>query len=121
VTEKKIICVGCPMGCEAGLRIDDQGEIVKITGCKCKQGHQYVLEEYHNPVRVLTGTILTQNSSQPLLPVRTSKPVLKTKLAEAAKALTRVRARPPVRVGQVILPNLADTGADVVATSALTS
>jgi CxxC motif-containing protein len=50
-----------------------------------------------------------------------NKPVPKTKLIEAAKALTAVRAKPPLRAGEVILPNLLNTGADVVATSALLS
>lgn len=121
MAEERIICVGCPLGCEASLRIDDKGEIIKITGCKCKQGRQYVLEEYQNPVRILTATILTESDYQPLLSVRTNKPVLKTKLVDMMKTLARVRAKPPVEVGQVVLLNVMDTGADVVATSVLPS
>ncbi len=119
--EDKLICIGCPLGCEATLTLNDQGEVTKITGCKCKQGQQYVLEEHRNPVRVLTATLLTQSSSQPLLPVRTNRPILKTKLKEAARFLAQVRTRPPIRAGQVILPNLLDTGADLVATADLLS
>jgi CxxC motif-containing protein len=117
--EEKIICIGCPMGCQATLKIDEQGEIIKVTGCKCKSGRQWVVEEYRNPVRVLTATVLTEGSLQPLLPVRTNKPIVKTKLLEAATILAKVRVSPPIRAGQVILPNLLNTGANVVASSAL--
>jgi len=119
MVEEKIICIGCPLGCETTLKIDDQGEVVKITGYKCKEGHQYVLEEYQSPVRVFTATVLTENSFQALLPVRTDRPILKTKLKEAAMALALVKAKPPVRAGQTILSNLLDTGTDVVATDSL--
>jgi len=121
MVEEKIICIGCPLGCETNLKIDDQGEIIKITGYKCKEGRQYVLEEYRSPVRVLTATVLTQSSARPLFPVRTSRPLLKTQLKEAAKALAGVKVKPPIRVGQTILSNLMNTGVDVIATDDLLS
>jgi CxxC motif-containing protein len=121
MVEEKIICIGCPLGCETTLKIDDQREVVKITGYKCKEGRQYVLEEFRSPVRVLTATVLTQNSVRPLFPVRTSQPLLKTQLKEAAKALTGVKVKPPIRVGQIILSNLMNTGIDIIATDDLIS
>jgi CxxC motif-containing protein len=119
--EEKIICIGCPLGCETTLKIDDQGEGVKISGYKCKEGRNYVLEEHRNPVRVLTATVLTQNSIRPLFPVRTNRPLLKTQLKEAAKAIVGVKVKPPIRVGQIILSNLMNTGVDVIATDDLIS
>lgn len=119
--EEKIICIGCPMGCETTLNIDDQGEVVKITGYKCKEGRQYVLEEHRSPVRVLTATVLTQNSVRPLFPVRTNKPLFKMQLKEAAKVLSKVKVKPPIRLGQIILSNIMNTGVDVVATDDLIS
>jgi len=119
--EEKIICIGCPLGCETTLKIDDQRKVIKITGYKCKEGRQFVLEEYRSPVRVLTATVLTQNSARPLFPVRTNRPLLKTQLKEAAKALIGVKVKPPIRVGQIILPNIMNTGVDVIATDDLIS
>ncbi len=119
MVEEKIICIGCPLGCRTALRIDHHGDVVKITGYKCKEGRQYVLEEHRNPVRILTATIRTEKSPRPLLPVRTNRPILKSKLKEAILTLIRVNAKPPVRVGQVILPNLLNSGVDVVATDDL--
>ena len=117
--EEEIICIGCPLGCRTTLRINKQHEVVEITGYKCKEGRQYVMEEYRNPVRILTSTILTEKSGCPLLPVRTNRPILKSKLKEAALALGRLRVRPPIQAGQIILQNLLNSGADVIATGDL--
>lgn len=119
--EEKIICVGCPLGCEVTLTIEGQGEITGYSGNACKEGKEYTSEEYRNPVRVLTTTIPTENSSQPLLPVRTGKPILKTMLKQGALELARVRVKPPIKIGDIIVSNLLHTGVDVVAGSDLTS
>jgi len=119
MVEENIVCIGCPLGCRTSLRIDHHGDVAKITGYKCKEGRQYVLEEYRNPVRIFTTTVLTEKSSRPLLPVRTNRPILKSRLKEATLTLVRVKVKPPVKVGRVILPNLLNSGVDVVATDDL--
>lgn len=119
VSEVNIICVGCPLGCAATLTIGEDGKLAALTGCKCKAGQKYVVNEYKKPVRVLTGTILTQDSAQPLLPVRTATPILKEKLLAGMKVLAETRVRPPVRIGDVIISNLLGTRVSVVATSDL--
>ena len=119
MVEENIICIGCPLGCRTRLRIDPYGNVVKVTGYKCKEGRQYVLEEYRNPVRVFTTTVLTQDSIRPLLPIRTDRPLLKTQLKEASKVVARIRVQPPVKEGQIILKNLMNTGVNVIATDDL--
>ena len=121
MVEEKIICIGCPLGCETTLMIDDQEGVVDITGYKCKEGRQYVLEEYRNPVCVLTATVLTEKSFRPLFPVRTNKPLLKMQIKEAAKALSKVKVKPPIRLGQIILSNIMNTGVDIIASDDLIS
>ena len=49
--EKVIICVGCPLGCEITLTLNDNGEVSKVSGNSCQEGKAYALEEYMNPVR----------------------------------------------------------------------
>lgn len=119
--EETIICVGCPLGCEIKLTLSDGDEVIEVGGNKCKEGKQYALEEFSNPVRTLTATVLTQDSSQPLLPVRTSKPILKTLLRQGMNIIADTIVKPPIRMGDVIVPNLLDTGVDVIATSDLRS
>ena len=119
MAEVDIICIGCPLGCSATLTIGDDGEVAAITGCKCKAGEKYVVEEYKSPVRVLTTTVVTRGSSLPLLPVRTAVPIPRAKLLPGMKVLAKTRVKPPVKIGDVVIPNLLDTGVDVVSTSDL--
>ena len=115
----KIICIGCPLGCEVTLTIGHKGKVEGIRGYSCKEGKIHALEEYQNPTRVLTSTVRTKNSSRPLLPVKTSKPVLKTKLMQCMSALANIRVSPPVKIGEVVLANLLETSVDVIATDDL--
>lgn len=119
--EETIICVGCPLGCEIKLILSDRDEEIDVSGNKCKEGKQYALEEFSNPVRTLTATVLTKDSSQPLLPVRTSKPILKTLLRQGMSIIAETTVKPPIKMDDVIVPNLLDTGVDVIATSDLRS
>lgn len=119
--EQMIICVGCPLGCEIKLTLNNKNEVTEVEGNQCKEGTQYALEEFKNPVRTLTATVVTQDSSQPLLPVRTAKPILKTLLTQSMTVIAEARAKPPIKMGDVIVPNLLDTGVDLVASSDLSS
>jgi CxxC motif-containing protein len=113
---EKVICVGCPMGCLINIIVDN-GVITAIEGNRCKQGEKYANEEYRNPVRTLTTTLLTQESSQPLLPVRTSKPVHRQKMLSIVTALAGVSVRPPVRIGEVVVSQPEGVMVDVIATA----
>ena len=117
--QERIVCIGCPLGCSVRLTIDDNGEVIKIADNKCKEGEKYVIEEYKNPVRVLVATVLTRDSSHPLLPVRTNKPIVKGMLRQGMKELARFHAKPPLKAGQPVITNLLGTGADVIVTSDL--
>lgn len=119
--EVKIICIGCPLGCAVRLSLDDKGEVIDIADNKCKEGQKYVLEEYEHPVRVLTATVLTQDSRQPLLSVRTNKPIAKSTLVKVMPVLAQIRVRPPIRIGEVVKTNILGSRADVIATSDLLS
>jgi CxxC motif-containing protein len=121
IREEMIICVGCPLGCEIKLTLSDGDEVIEVGGNRCKEGKQYALEEFSNPVRTLTATVLTKNSSQALLPVRTSKPILKTLLRQGMDVIADTIVKAPIKMGDVIVPNLLDTGVDVIASSDLSS
>ena len=116
---ESVICVGCPLGCEVILTIDGNGEVSQITGHSCKEGKNYAVDEYQNPVRVLTATVLTEDSSQPVLPVRTDRPIPRTKLTAAMCVLAKVRAKPTLKAGDTLISNLLGTDCNVVATSDL--
>ena len=118
MTEQVLICIGCPLGCHVTLKISNKGEIESMIGNQCKEGKDYVIAEFRAPVRVLTATVLTEGGGR-LLSVRTDKPVHKNELKEIMQALAKVKVGPPVKIGQVIIPNILGTGANLVATGNL--
>lgn len=117
--EEVIICLVCPLACHIKLSIDDEGNVKKVVGAKCDKGKEYALKEYTSPERVLTATVRTSVSSHPLLSVRTDRPIPKKLLRECMSLLAKVKIDPPVKMGEVILPNLLNTGANLLATQEL--
>ena len=117
--ETELICIMCPLACHVVVTVDDAGNILDVANHQCKEGREYALAEYRFPVRVLTTTILTAGASRHLLPVRSSKPIPKTRLMEVMYSLSKVRIKSPVKIGQVIVPNIAGTGVDMVSTDEL--
>jgi CxxC motif-containing protein len=115
--KETIICIGCPLGCRVTVTQDKKGRILGMKGVECKQGEKYVLKELKNPVRTLTATVRTGNEDFPLLPVRTSRPVLKKLMKPIMKETVKAKVKPPVKAGDVILKNVLKTGSDLVATT----
>ena len=115
--EKTITCTVCPKGCQVTVTFDEQGNVSKITGNSCDKGEKYARSELVNPMRVLTSTVRVSGGIKPVISVKTSQPVpLKTMMACMAD-VNRIRLAAPVRIGDVIKENLAETGAALVATS----
>ena len=119
MSAQKIICIGCPLGCRGKVIVDDNGEALEFEGYGCKEGEEYAGVEVKSPVRTLTGTVIVESEIRPLLPVRTNKPISKEKLKECMKILARVRAKPPIKLGEVIVPNILHTTADILAAADL--
>lgn len=110
----KLICINCPRGCE--LVAEKSGDQVKVTGAACPRGEAYANAELTAPMRMVTGTVRVAGMRKPL-PVKTRVPIPKGKIADAVSALAQATARVPVRIGDVVIPSVADTGVDVVATA----
>ena len=118
MAEQVIICIGCPMGCHVRVSVGEQGEVEILGGNECKRGEKYIIDEARLPVRVLTTTLLVEGNDG-LLPVRTNRPIPKSALKDCMYTLARARVKPPVRLGQVLLPDVCGTGADLIASGEL--
>lgn len=110
---KTLTCIVCPKGC--ALSVD--AEKKEVTGHGCKRGQDYGLAEVTNPTRVLTTTVAIDCATASRLPVKTSAPIPKGKLLEAMAVIETIRVTSPVQIGDVIYPNLLDTGIDLIACS----
>ena len=118
VEKKHLTCIGCPMGCPLELTIVD-GEIRKVTGNDCKRGEDYARQEYTNPQRMVSTTIACVAGLWPRLPVKTAAAVPKDRVMAVVQTLHPIEIEAPVRMGQVILDNVAQTGIAVIATRSL--
>ncbi len=114
---REIICITCPKGCDA--QVWQEGESIKIKGKICKEGKAYLQQEFMEPVRVLTSTVVVENSRAKRLPVRTAEAIPKKQLFQCLEEMMKVRASPPIEMGQVIIPNILNTGVDVIASDDL--
>ena len=115
---RELICIGCPMGCHLTVTVE-KNEVIEVAGNTCPRGAAYARNESTNPVRMLTTTVNIRGAMYPLLSVRTTKPIPKTMLKESVNYLREIQLKAPVQAGQVIVKNILNTGADIIATKNL--
>ncbi len=114
---KDIICTICPIGCN--ISVEGEGEnISSISGYSCKRGIEYGKNEFSHPVRILTTTVKVAGTDQ-LLPVRSSKPIPKELIMQCMEEIRKVNASGKTKRYDVIIPNICESGADIVATGSL--
>lgn len=111
---RELTCIVCPVGCRLKAKLVD-GQL-KIDGQTCVRGEKYALEELTNPTRTVTSSVALEGSALPLLSVKTRTPVPKVSIPAVLAQLKHAQAHAPVRVGDVIVRNVAQTGIDIVAT-----
>ncbi len=109
-----MVCTCCPLGCQ--MDITKSGGEYLVTNNKCPRGKKYALEELTAPQRTITSTVKITDSHNPVIPVKTDQPVPKEKLFTIMKILASVTVKSPVKVGDIIIKNIASTGANIVAT-----
>ncbi len=116
--EKVITCINCPIGCRMTVMLSDAGDVLSVSGNTCPRGDKYARQECTLPLRVITAVLPVPGSRTPLS-VKTASPVPKDAIPEVMRELSRVRPVLPVHAGDVIVKNILDTGADIVATRSL--
>ena len=105
----ELTCVVCPWGCE--LRVEGQN----ISGYSCLRGYRYALAEQIDPRRHISGSVRISGGLQNVVPVKTSAPLPKDVLVEAAALLDKVAVTSPINTGDIIIHNVLDTGVDFIA------
>ena len=112
--EDKMTCIMCPNGCNLAAVRNPDGT-VSVSGNLCPKGVKYATEELTAPRRTVTTTVRVEGSDIAALPVKTDRTVLRESVGEVIAALRGVVVRAPVRVGDVIVEDVAGTGADIIA------
>ena len=112
---KELLCIICPLGCPLTIEYTNR-TINEIFGNRCKLGLEYAKKEFSNPERTLTTTVKVKNGNLPLVSVRTNKPIPKNKIFETMNLLANIELNAPIKIGDIIVRNLLNTRANVVAT-----
>lgn len=117
--DKELVCIVCPKGCKLRVRSasDTAVSIGDVSGHQCKRGQIYAVNECTNPVRTLTTTVRVSGGSQQLAPVKSSRPLPKGLLFECMALINAYTAAAPLKVGDIIIKNILNTGIDIVSTA----
>ncbi len=111
---KELVCIVCPNGCK--LTIDGEGS---VENAKCPKGVEFATEEMTNPMRTVCSTVATTFPDFPVLPVRTSQPIPKSKIPELMVLINAVIIKTPLSRGEVILEDLFGSDADLISSSSM--
>ena len=112
-----LTCIGCPLGCQIEVMMEGQ-DILLVTGNTCQRGEAYARKEVTSPTRIVTSSVRVYGSTQGerMVPVKTASDIPKSKTMEVASSLRGVSVPCPVRIGDVLIRNVAGTGVDMIAT-----
>lgn len=108
----ELVCIVCPRGCH--LKLDDS--TMEVTGNSCPRGAAYAKQEAVDPRRTLTSTVRCNSTLLRVCPVKTSSDIRKDKIFDVMKAVNETVVSVPIQMGQVLVKNIADSGADLIAT-----
>ena len=112
MTERKITCIICPMGCSITVK-SEGARITEISGNTCRRGAAYAEAEITHPERTLTTTMRCDNGER--LPVKTDRPLPKEKFMDCMVLIDSCTASLPVSIGDILLADVF--GSNIVATA----
>lgn len=113
-------CTTCPSECLLTVEVerDADGAVVEVrsvVGNSCPRGDTFAHQELTCPMRVLTTTVAVSGGDEALLPVRTANAIPLELHAKAMELIRGLVIEAPIRMSDVVLPNLLDTGTDLIA------
>lgn len=113
-------CTTCPSECLLTVEIerDVNGNVARVrsvTGNSCPRGDKFAHQELTCPMRVLTTTVAVSGGDEALLPVCTAEAIPLALHAQAMALIRGLVVNAPIRMGDVVLPNLLDTNINLVA------
>ena len=113
-TKRELTCIVCPRGCQLEIELDGE-KVIGVSGNICSRGVAYAEAECTNPVRTVTSTVRCKSGK--VIAVKTGAPVPNKLVFEVMKEINTTLAPDNLKIGDVIIKNVAGTGVDVVATS----
>ena len=112
---RNLTCIVCPRGCSLKVELAADGKIESVEGFACPRGKQYAIDECTHPMRTVTSTVRATNGEP--VPVKTSRTIPKELIFACMDAINAATVTLPVHIGDKVIPNVLDTGADIVVTA----
>lgn len=112
---RHLTCINCPMGCAIEVHLEE-GQVTHVTGNTCPRGKAYAETEVTHPVRTITSILPVTDGSLSMVSCKTSQPVPKEMIFEIMRAMENISVQAPVAIGDILIANIAGSGADLIAT-----
>lgn len=100
---RELTCIVCPLGCSVKVELDND-KIVSVTGNSCPRGKLYAEKECINPERTITTTMYTDMGT--VIPVKTDKPIPKSRMFDAMDVINGKTVKLPVNIGDILIENV---------------
>ena len=111
----ELTCIRCPMGCR--LTVTQEGDSFTVSGNTCRRGEEYGVQEMRCPMRTVTSSVRVDGGRRPVCSVKTAQNVRKADIEAVLAAIRTLTVKAPVAIGDIVCPNVAGTGVDLVATA----
>ncbi|MBE6601501.1 MAG: DUF1667 domain-containing protein [Ruminococcaceae bacterium] len=108
---RELTCIVCPKGCPLKVELEN-GAVINVTGHTCPRGKTYAINECTHPMRTITTTVRAENGE--VVPVKTSTTIPKELMFACMKEVNRATVKLPAKIGDVVIANVLETGADIV-------
>ena len=113
---RELICINCPLGCPLTVTLED-GVVTSVSGNTCKRGELYGRKEVTDPTRIVTSSVPVDGSDiERMVSVKTERDIPKDRIFDVMAEIRQSRATAPVEIGDIIVPDVCETGVNVVAT-----
>ena len=114
MNKRELTCIGCPLGCQLTVTIN--GDDITVEGNTCKRGAVYAKKEVTAPTRIVTSSVQILGGEIPRVSVKTAGDIPKERIFAIMDEIRNITVKAPVKIGDVIIQNCAETGVSVIAT-----
>lgn len=111
---KEFVCITCPMGCHLKVNDTDLNNII-VSGNSCPRGKIYGINEVTKPKRMVTSSVKVIGGVDLVVSVKTKEAIDKHLIFDVLAELKNIEVKAPVRIGDVIISNVLNTGIDIIA------
>ena len=117
--ERRLTCIRCPLGCQVTVTLEN-GEVTSVKGNTCPRGEEYAKKEVTNPTRIVTSIVRVNDGNLAAVSCKTADDIPKGKIFDILAEIKPLIVDAPVKIGDVLIHDVAGTGVDIVATKNIT-